>query len=89
MDVRRVVPDTGKIRGPAVEDDFPAYEHNSLDEALDCPELMGHVQDGHVELAVQLLEERPQRLLARGVSMDRAPPTETTSAVSTSGSSSR
>src|SRR5437867_7103540 len=64
MRVRGVVPDTGQVRGRPVEDDLAAHEHDPLDEALHRAELVRHVEDRHVELTMELLEQRAQRLLA-------------------------
>ena len=59
----RVVPGVGERGGRAVEHDSATDEHEPLDEALDGAELMGDEEDGHCEIAVQLLEHRRQRLL--------------------------
>src|SRR5690242_21405799 len=63
MLVRRVVPDARKVVRRAVEDNRAADEDEPLDEPLDGSELVGDVQDGDAELAVQLREKRRQRLL--------------------------
>src|SRR5262249_20797200 len=67
MLVRRVVPDAGEIVRRAVEDDGAADEHESFDELLDRAELVRDVEDGDAELAVQLREQRGERVLGLGV----------------------
>src|SRR5690349_21070262 len=71
MLVRRVVPVAGQVVGVAVEDDATADENETLDEAFDCPELVGDVDDGHAELAAELVEQRGERLLRLGVDAGR------------------
>ena len=71
MGVRRIVPLPRKIPGRAVEDDALPHEHEPLDEPLDRAELVRDVQDRHVELAVEALEQRRERLLRLGVDSGR------------------
>ena len=59
----RVVPLAGKTRRRAVVDDSSSHEHEPLDELLHRPELVGDEQNGCVELAVQLTQQRGERLL--------------------------
>src|SRR5436309_11680612 len=61
MDVRGVVPDTGQVRRRPVEDDLAADEHDPLDEVLDRAELVRDVQDRHLELAPEALEQAGDR----------------------------
>src|SRR2546423_358487 len=63
MDVRGVVPDTGQGRGRPVEDDLAPDEHDALDEALDGTELVRDVEDRHLELLAEALEQTGDRLL--------------------------
>src|SRR6476620_2313155 len=63
MYVRGVVPDTGQGRRRPVEDDPAANEHDPLDEALDGAELVRDVEDRHLELAAQALQQRRDRIL--------------------------
>ena len=71
MDVRRVVPEAGKPLGRAVEDDAAAHEEQAFDEALDRPELVRDVQDRHVQVTVQPVEQDGERLLRFGVDARR------------------
>src|SRR4051812_10940468 len=63
MGVRRVVPHIRQLGRWPIEDDRAAHEHDSLHEALDRAELVRDVEDGHVQFAVQLLEQRGEGLL--------------------------
>src|SRR6266545_1454262 len=63
MDVRGVVPDTGKGRRWPVEDDRLADEQDTFDEVLHGAELVRDVEDGHAELLSELSQQRGDRLL--------------------------
>src|SRR4051812_40120485 len=67
MDMRRVVPGGRERDGRAVEDDAAADEHEPLDEALDGAELVRDEQDRDVEVAVEPVEQRRERLLRADV----------------------
>jgi hypothetical protein len=71
MAVRGVLPDARQAGWRAVVDDAPAYEHQPLDEALDCAELVRHLHDRHAELAVDLVQERREGLLRGRVDAGR------------------
>src|SRR5215210_318657 len=63
MRVRGVVPDARQLgRGP-VEHDRAADEDEPLNEALDRSELVRHVEDGHSQIAVKLVEEAGEGFL--------------------------
>src|SRR6059058_6247873 len=71
MDVRRVVPDAGELRRIAVEDDALAHENKPADEALDCAELVGDIEDRHTQVGVQAVEQLCEGLLRRDVDAGR------------------
>jgi hypothetical protein len=71
MDVRRVVPDAGKVVRRAVEDDRSPDEDEALDVMLDRSELVGDVHDRRSELTVEPGEELRERLLRLGVDAGR------------------
>src|SRR5438093_13310366 len=68
MDMGGVVPVGGKARRRAVEDDPSTHQDDTLDEALDGPELVRDIEDGHAEHPVKLAEEGAEGLL--GVDVD-------------------
>src|SRR4029079_6002199 len=63
MNMGRVVPVGGKLRGRAVVDDPAADEDDALDEARDPTELLRDVEDGDAERRMQFAEERAESLL--------------------------
>jgi hypothetical protein len=65
------VPDARKLVRRAVEDDLPAHEHEALNEPFDGAKLVRDVQDRHVELAVEAVQQRGQRLLRLDVDAGR------------------
>src|ERR671937_2358828 len=71
MCVRGVMPEIWEFGGRSVEDDLAAHEHDPLNESLDRAELVGDVQDGDVEVAVELLEQRGERLLRLDIDPSR------------------
>src|SRR6476659_3510063 len=71
MGVRRVVPDTGQGRRRPVEDDAAADEDDPLDEPLDRAEFVGDVENRHLELAAQPLQQRCDRVLCLDVDTGR------------------
>src|SRR5919199_2303429 len=71
MRVRRVVPELGQLRRGPVEDDPLADEHESLNDVLDRPELMGDVDDRDAELTVEALQQCGERFLRRDVDAGR------------------
>ena len=71
MDVRWVVPQVRELGRRSVEDDCSPHEHDSLHEALDRPKLVRDVENRDVQFAVQLFEQRGQRLLSLDVDSRR------------------
>ena len=71
MDVGGVVPDAGRLGGGPSKTIIAADEHEPLDEALDRAELVGDVEDGDAQLAVESVEELAERLLRLGVDAGR------------------
>ena len=67
MRVRWVVPLGRERARRAVEDDSAAHEDQPVDDALDCAELVGDVERGHVPLAVEAVKQPSERLLRAGV----------------------
>ena len=57
MGVRWVVPDSGKLRGVAVERDAAADEDEPRDDVLDGAELVRDVEDRDPELRKELGEQ--------------------------------
>ncbi len=64
MGVRRVVPNVGQIPRRAVEDDPAANEDEAVDDLLDGAELVRHVEDRDLELAMKPVEKLGKRLLS-------------------------
>jgi hypothetical protein len=66
-----VVPEGREVGRPAVENDPAAHEHKALDIALDRAELVGDVEDGDRQLAMESVEEVAERFLGLDVDTGR------------------